>query len=78
MKKGLKGGLMAAFDNNSDCDSMDSNRNMGDASSLGLQSLESNTFDMGDREAEKDDECKNVIFTNTMAANLSNPTRKST
>jgi len=58
---------------NSDCDSMDSNRNMGDASSLGLQSLESNTFDMGDREAEKDDECKNVIFTNTMAANLSNP-----
>jgi len=74
MKKGMIGGLIAAFENdNSDHDSMDSNRNVGDISSLGLQSLESNTFDLGDREAEKDNECKNVIFTNTMAANLNNP-----
>lgn len=41
--------------------------------SLGLQSLESKTFDLGDREAEKDDGCKNVMYTNVMAANLNNP-----
>lgn len=73
MKKNVIGGLLTAFNNDSDNDSMDSNRSNLEVESLGLQSLESNTFDLGDREAEKDDACKNVIFTNTMAANITNP-----
>ena len=57
-------GLIAAFENdNSDHDSIDSSSNIGDISSLGLQSLVSNTFDLGDCEAEKDNECTGTAVT---------------
>jgi len=74
--KGLKGTLFNLNKMSDNDDGMFVNDDEDDKmsiSSMGLQSFEDKTFDMGDREAEKEQACKNIIYTNIMAANQNNP-----